>query len=403
MKKVNLSALGIAILLSSACAGIVEKPVTFDGMYAMIAEPSADNELEEISADKALTKALSADLKFTFEDGDKIKVFAVPQDNSVLTYSLVPDSGNPSSAMFSTGAFQLNDQTYSALYPSFSEDYSAAMKFSEQKQTGNGSTAHLGAYDYSWAQTTIKDNAGAFKLAHKVSWIKVTVTPTAATRFSSLTVSANEGVAGAATLNVLTGEVSYTRNSDDQIELQLVTSGTKKYIEAKPNSPLVAYVTIPSGTYNNLYIKATDNKGVDWWYKTRKESELKQGRYYQVTLLLDEPGEDTPFTQSSQPGIYGATTSEAPQAVRSYDALTDYASYGTTSLSRTYKFFSVKENNYCVLTVTPKELLTGDDYTVTCDRGSGVTEGTYTIVKKQNGMVWLDNKENQTGYIIPIE
>lgn len=407
MKKSVFIALGTAMLLSCACAKVVETaPEISDGVFAIVSDPVADNELCEITVDKDLTKAISADFKFTFATGDKINVFPVPKGDGVLNSEIVPDSENPSSAKFKSGSFTLNDQTYSAVYPDFSNNYSAAMSFTGQKQIGNNTTNHLSAFDYSWAKADIKDNAGTFALAHRVCWIKITIPAGKGRQFSSIKLSADEGIANTATLNVSTGEVSCTRTKSDFIELSLeskVNDETADYIEISGESPLVAYATIPAGIYTNLYIRAIDDKNVEWRFKTHKNSELKFGKYYQATLATEEPAEDTPFTRTGNMGIFGSTTSDSPSAQRSYNEISDYLCYGTTSDSRTCKFFSIKDNDFHIISVTPKELVMGDDYTVTYNNGKTTVSGTYTIVNKADGKVWFENKTQQSGYIIPVE
>ena len=403
MKKSVIIALGTAMLLSCACAKVVETaPVISDGVYASVSEPVADNELCEITADEDLTKAISADFKFTFATGDKLNVFPVPKGDGVLNSEIVPDTKDPSSAKFKSGSFALNDQTYSALYPDFSTDYSAAMSFTGQKQIGNNTTNHLSAFDYSWAKADIKDNAGTFALSHRVCWIKITVKVTDKRKFTSIKLSANEGIANTATLDAVTGNVSTTRTSSDVLTLSLAASKDKAGIDVNKTS-LVAYVTIPAGIYTNLYISAKDDKDVEWKFKTHKKSELKFGKYYQATLATEEPAEDTPFTRTPNIGIYSATTSGSPSAQRSYNEISDYLCYGTTSDSKTFKLFSVKDNDFHIISVTPKEMIMWDDYTVTYNNGKTTVSGTYTIVNKADGKVWLENKTQQSGYIIPVE
>lgn len=391
------------MLLSCACAKVVETaPVISDGVFAIVSNPVADNELCEIASEEDLTKAISTGFKFTFATGDKINVFPVPKGDGVLNSVIVPDSENPSSAKFKSGSFTLNDQTYSALYPAFSSDYSAAMSFTGQKQIGNDNTGHLAAYDYSWAKADIKDNAGTFALAHRVCWIKITVKVTENCKFTSITLSANEGIANTATLDAVTGNVSSTRTSSDVLTLSLANGGNN-YIQVAKNSSLVAYVTIPAGIYTNLYISAKDDKNVEWRFKTHKKSELKFGKYYQATLLTEEPADDTPFTRMNNIGVYSATTSDSPKALRLYNQIPDYLSYGTTSDSRTCKFFSIKDNDFHIISVTPKNLAMWDDYTVSYNNGKTTVSDTYTIVNMAGGKVWLENKTLQSGYIIPVE
>ncbi|MCQ2177726.1 MAG: fimbrillin family protein [Bacteroidales bacterium] len=395
MKKAFLMALGAALLFTPACTRINDAAAgASGGVSAVVADPEADYE--------PLSKALSPEFKFSFSEGDRIKVFPVPEDNTVLTYTINPDVDNPSKALFATGAVRLEDRSYCAVYPSFSEDYSTELKFTDQRQDGNGTTAHLSGYDYSWAMTEIRNNTGAFQLAHKVSWIKVTIVPDVLTSFSSIVVSADDGVANTAVLNVITGEVSPTRKSTDTITLQLAGE-SEDYIEVEGSDALVAYITIPSDSYTNLCIKAVDDSGVEWRFRTRKTSILKEGKYYQARLLVEDPAEDTPFTRQSALGVYSATTSDSPQALRYYDELSDYLVYGTTEDSRTFKFCSVRDNNFVIVTVTPKELVTGDDYSITYDNGTTKVSGMYTIVRKDGGKVWFDNKTENSGYVIPIE
>lgn len=267
------AALSVAALFSCSEAGYVDTiPAQKSGLTITVADP-VRGDIE--------SKSIDEDFVFSFEDGDFISVFGASA-GECMTYSISKNATSGASATFNIEKFHMDDGTYYATYPALdpkSDPEAIALTFAGQEQTSNNSAAHLAAYDYNSASAQVTDDEGSFSFLHKVSWLKVTVPVTNATKFSSLTLSADEGVALSAELDALTGEVTTTRSAGDKIVLSFGEEG----ISVAAGGSLVAFVTVPSETYTGLTVKATANKG-SFEYCIDSEVTLAEGLYYTLTI-----------------------------------------------------------------------------------------------------------------------
>ena len=211
-----------------------------DGVYAVMSMPERGDGVD--------TKALSPIFKFTFAEDDRINVFPATNTDEAMTYGLNPDESDATKAEFESKSFTMKDADYTALYPSQTvQSFTAiTLPFTGQSQTADSTTAHLSAFDYCWATASISGNKGNFALAHKVAWLKIIVKTTDAANLKSIVVSADEGVANSATINALTGVVTPSRTVGDVLTLSL---GGDSGIDVSANSRLIAYITLPAGTY----------------------------------------------------------------------------------------------------------------------------------------------------------
>lgn len=367
--------------------------VDLGGVYASMALPE--------SGDGTDTKALSSDFKFSFVTGDRINVF--PTDASsdeAMTYVLNPDAADAAKAEFESKSFKMSDADYTALYPSQNVTASIALSFAGQDQASDGSTAHLAAYDYSWASASISANKGNFALAHRVAWMKITIQATDAANIRTITVSADEGVANTASIDVITGVVTPSRTAGDVLTLTL---GGDSGIDVAANGTLTAYLTIPVDTYTNLTLTANDAAGKTYRYVRPGEKTLSAGKYYSPTMLRTDLPEETPFTALTVFGTYSSTNTSSPVSVKLYNASADQMSYGTGSDYRTFKLANLAANSYAIFTIASSTLTVGETYTVSSDINGTKTEASCKVVKMTDDCIWLEDKTNNIGYIFAIE
>ena len=392
----------IAATAIFSCTRIQETVFTpEDGVSARMEAP----QLAQLTDQGIITsKAMSGDFKFTFAQGDQLNVFPTPVDNSYMNFTLNPIADNPKEANFQQSAFTLRDGSYCAVYPAQPPISGASIRlnFNGQEQTEDNNTAHLSAYDYCWAQASINNNTGIFALEHRVSWLKLTIRTTDAASLTSLTVCADEGVPTITYINVTDGTVSLgERSSSDVLTLSL---GGTAGIHADANSSITAYLTIPSAKYTNLTILAFDKDGNKYKFVNAKQSTLQTGKYYSITLTRTDIAEDTPFTRTTDFGCYTKSNEEKPEAFVTYQDYIDQISFGTTSDSRTCKFFNPDKATYNIFTINSKDLTVGEEYEVSFASDSKPQE-TYIcqVVNINDGCVWLEDKTSKTGFILAIE
>lgn len=123
-----------------------------------------------------------------------------------------------------------------------------------------------------------------------------------------------------------------------------------------------------------------------------------------ITIELEKsaPIEETAFTQTTVPGFYTSTTS-APASRLSIEEQEQY-SCGKTSSGRTLTIADFANGNYWIFNLSAASLSIGGTYAAELDEnGSRTNYPSLSCVKKTATKVWLEDKSNGTGFIIPIE
>lgn len=133
---------------------------------------------------------------FQWADGDALGIYPIGGDQVKFPIS----SGDGSaSASFDGGAWKLRSEyQYAAYYPFSADNYKIDQKalpvsFTGQTQNGNGSTAHLGAYDYLACAATAPDANGGVDLTmkHLGAFLRLQLTMPKADTYSSVTLESN--------------------------------------------------------------------------------------------------------------------------------------------------------------------------------------------------------------------
>lgn len=390
----KLSFLGLAAVLVSSCGekSPDELNLPHEGLFATLESPIIDG--------SDGTKALSSSMSFYFAEGEKISVYPPSPAKSYMVYSLIPDASNPKNAKVDVDYFRLENTTYSAVYPAIMSDPEAVVSFENQSQSADGSTAHLTAYDYSWAATEFLNNSGNFAFKHKVSWLMMTVQAPDAATLKYIVVSADEGVAHTASFNTNTGEFNPIRSKGDELVLTL---GGYKGINVAAGGKIVAYITIPPAKYTNLTMTAEDAEGHKYQYVFNGEIEVAARDCYARTLTRTDIPETTAFTRQSSLGMYGETNGEYPLSMIQYDDAHQQMSYGKGNDYRTFKLADLDQNIYAIFTISPKDMAIGEMYTVSADVNGTETQSNCKCVNVVGNCVWLEDKTTHVGYVINIE
>ena len=136
-------------------------------------------------------------LKFEWAVGDRIGI--LPDEGSQVYFTIDAQTAGGTQASFDGGAWALKaNHQYDAYFP-FVPDImldrmAVPVDYTNQKQTGNNSMAHLGAHDYLAAKGTTNGQGGVnytFQRMGAVAILNFTV-PVAGTELTSVTLKANE-------------------------------------------------------------------------------------------------------------------------------------------------------------------------------------------------------------------
>jgi len=139
--------------------------------------------------------------KFTWTPGDRVGI--LPDQGAQVWFEIpTPEEGEEPTnvAAFDGGAWALKPTSdYAAYYP-FVKDFdldrtAVPVSYTGQAQTGNGSTAHLGAFDYQGARPSTTNGAGgvSFDFDHVGALVLLQFTvPTGGTQLTGVTLSADD-------------------------------------------------------------------------------------------------------------------------------------------------------------------------------------------------------------------
>lgn len=128
---------------------------------------------------------------FQWTDGDALGIYPVGGDQVKFPIS---KSDGASTATFDGGAWKLRSEyQYAAYYPFSASNYTISeralpVSYTGQIQNNNGSTAHLGAYDYLACAATTPDAKGGVDLTmkHLGAFVRLQLTMPRADKYSSV-------------------------------------------------------------------------------------------------------------------------------------------------------------------------------------------------------------------------
>ena len=148
------------------------------------------------------TKATSVDdgiaLVFKWAAGDTLGIF--PNKGGQVEFPITTQESS-TSASFDGGGWALrNNASYAAYYPfsvwnCFQSNKTVIMDYSGQVQNGNGSFAHLSAYDYlASAKTTPENGSVTFQMDRQGSILYIDIVVPEPATITSLTISCDEAI-----------------------------------------------------------------------------------------------------------------------------------------------------------------------------------------------------------------
>lgn len=148
---------------------------------------------EEDASTRTTITPTSTGMSFAWKEGDQIAIYA---SESMANFRIKDISDDPSWASFDGGGFSLTEgETYNAFYPynpALTDKTDVWWSYEGQTQSANGSTEHLGKYDYMTSRTTATgSNEAEFGFVHEGSIVRIKATLPHAGNFTDLFLSAN--------------------------------------------------------------------------------------------------------------------------------------------------------------------------------------------------------------------
>lgn len=225
---------------------------------------------------------------FKWGENDTVGIF--PNEGSQVYFPMTAGAG-ASSASFTGGGWALKSSaSYAAYYPFVGDMYLDKTKipvsYVGQTQTGNGSTAHLGAYDFMASAATTAENGGVnFIFKHLGCLVQLTITVPEPASLSKVVLTSSRDFTKTGTID-LTAEtqVVTTETASNSIELELSGITTSEANE----SVIVYFMIAPidlSGENLTISLHSAD--------EIIRETEIigknfEAGRAYKLSVEIEE-------------------------------------------------------------------------------------------------------------------
>lgn len=196
-------------------------------------------------------------------DGDSIGIF--PNIGDQLSFRITA-SGDGKSCAFDGGGWALKPSSFYTAYSPFKRSYyyqdkdELLINMLNQKQIGNNSTQHLGAYDIKIATGTKPADGGiSFVMERKVALVRMDLTaPTAAT-WSSITLESDALFTTEATMDLSSSTPTLTPKTTSNT----ISLGLSGVTTTSDNKNIIAYMMLlpVDLTGKSLNVKITDSTG----------------------------------------------------------------------------------------------------------------------------------------------
>lgn len=276
----------------------------------------------------------SSGAAFKWAKNDTVGIF--PNEGAQVYFPMFSGAGT-NSASFTGGGWALKSSaTYAAYYPFIGDMYLNQKKipisYTGQVQTGNGSTAHLGAYDFMAASATTAENGGVnFNFKHLGCLVQLKITVPNAGTLASVTLTADEEVfveKGHIDLTSVTPAVvpTQTTNSLNIVLKDVATTATNEIVT-------VYFMIAPVDmTGKTLTIKSGDIE------RTVEAKNFEGGKVYQLATSLKTSG---PIAVDLGLGL-SVKWASCNVGAESPEEYGDYFAWGETEEKSDYSLYTYK-------------------------------------------------------------
>ena len=188
--KIKYLFLAMAAALMAGCSDELDKGGTYNPEKGVTAT------IPTYPFDDGTRVNISDDLQtFTWSDNDELGIYYSDESTNASTYYTVRQGGS-STGEFANDVFYLNpSKTYYAFYP-YSINFTptaADVDFTGQTQTINASAAHIGAYNYMYANVVIDNSAAHVNFKNLGSVMQLQLTVSNAATYTGIDI-ASDGV-----------------------------------------------------------------------------------------------------------------------------------------------------------------------------------------------------------------
>ena len=316
------------------------------------------------------------------------------------TFTIDPADAGKSEAVFYGS--DPGDPPYVALYPaSFSSSLSHdAVSFSlphaqiyRENSFADGASPMLAV-----SQST------TLPFKHLCGVLAIQLTGTATVSFVEIETAASEA---------LWGDVSVDISNPDSPVLSMLDSGEEKRTlrldcgegVQLSDSPVTFMLVIPPGTLSQGFtLKVADRAGTMMEKSTVKDITVRRAAVNRMSPVEFIPT-TAPYLSITEYGVYDLTPAE-PAPVRVYTKTVDQLSLRSYDGYKVFRIQSLENANALKISI-PDGISIGDKVSLTFSSvgQTNVSDGTSlaTLQKIDGGRMWLEDKENNRGYIIAGE
>lgn len=256
-KKISYAAI-IALLAMSSCTNDNELNSSKSEFINSV-RVTVENFIAESPATRTAYTVDNTGFHFQWADGDALGIYPVGGDQVKFPIS----SGDGSaSAVFDGGAWKLRSEyQYAAYYPFSTNNYTISeralpVSYTGQAQNGDGSTAHLGAYDYLACAATAPDGSGGVDLTmkHLGAFLRLQLTMPKADTYSSVVLESDGAefvTAGTFDLTAATPAITSTATS------ATYTINLTNVATTEKNQVITVYAIVAPADLSTSNIKVT--------------------------------------------------------------------------------------------------------------------------------------------------
>lgn len=256
-KKLSYAAI-LALLAMSSCTND-DVLNSSKSEYVNSVRVTVEDFISESPATRTAYTVDNTGFHFQWADGDALGIYPVGGDQVKFPIS----SGDGSaSAAFDGGAWKLRSEyQYAAYYPFSANNYTTSeralpVSYTGQTQNGNGTTAHLGAYDYLACAATAPDGNGGVDLTmkHLGAFLRLQLTMPKADTYSSVVLESDGTkfvTAGTFDLTATTPAITSTATS------ATYTINLTNVATTEKNQMITVYAMVAPANLSNSNIKVT--------------------------------------------------------------------------------------------------------------------------------------------------
>lgn len=294
MKHTSISfATFASLLLLNSCTNENELLSSSKSEFINSVRVSVEDFIPEKSNTETRTAYTVDDTGFHFQwaEGDALGIYPVGGDQVKFPIS----SGDGSAtATFDGGAWKLRSEyQYAAYYPFSADNYKIAetaipVDYNGQTQVGNGSTAHLGAYDFLAAGATEPDEYGGVNLTmkHLGCFVRLQLTIPEENTLKSVRIASNNApfsVKGTVDLSdTIPAITPVTTSKYTELKLEDVT------VEADETVTLYMMMAPVDMRSSLLTFTVSGNGGISYSQTLSAGKNMETGKSYSYELTLDK-------------------------------------------------------------------------------------------------------------------